>query len=486
VSATDLRVIESKQTEPPPREDRPGYDLLRIGPVKALVQWRGFPYVFQAALVVVFVTMAVVAWNIHTPDGVPDKLFAKTNLVTLLVWGLWWPAMVWIAVLLGRVWCAVCPLELVANVTERLGRAFGIEQRVLGRWLRSGALIVALYALIQMLVPGVHLHRSPAYTSLFLWALLATAALVGFFFRDRAFCRGFCPVGLLLGTYGRGAMLAVRPATRDKCAACTGRDCVRACNRTNADGRSCPSLLNPARLNTNTDCLVCGQCVKVCRPDNMGLFLRRPFHAADAREPVASWPVTLFVMLVSGFVIYELFSEWKAAQAVYLWVPTTVAARLGAAAHEGWIKGVWLLFVVPATVWLPLGAWVLLARGAGSMGQAWRRLALPMAVVVAAGHLGKGLAKFVSWVGYLPLAVQDPTGESTAQALVAQTLPQPPPIAPMIGVSAVTMALMLAAAYFAVRELRLAQGYGYRRYRGPVLAVAACFFFIVFGWGFLQ
>jgi len=29
---------------------------------------------------------------------------------------------------------------------------------------------------------------------------LAAAAVVGAIYKDRAFCRGFCPVGLLLGT----------------------------------------------------------------------------------------------------------------------------------------------------------------------------------------------------------------------------------------------------------------------------------------------
>lgn len=484
--ATELQVVPPGRTESPSRRARQGYDLLRFRPVRAFVRWAGFPYVFQAALLAFFVFMAVLAWGLFPPEGVNDKLFAKTHLVNLLVWGLWWPAMIWMAVLLGRVWCAVCPLELVANVTERLGRALGIKQRILGEWLRSGALIVGLYALVQLLVAGVHLHRIPAYTSIFLWALLATAALVGFLFRDRAFCRGFCPVGLLLGTYGRGAMLAMRPVSDDKCAACPGKDCVRDCNRTKADARSCPSLLNPARLKSNSDCLVCGQCVKVCQPDNTGLFLRRPFHSADAREPLASWPVVLFVMIVSGFVIYELFSEWKAAQAIFLWFPEAVTSGLGADRYAGWIKGVWTLFAVPLVVWLLLGVLVLIFRGADSMAEAWRRLALPLAVVIAFGHMCKGLAKFVSWVGFLPLAARDPAGIDTAQALAEKTLPQPASILPMVAVSVIAVALVLTATYFAVRELRLAQGEMHRGYRLPVLVLASCFLFLVFGWGFLE
>ncbi len=72
------------------------------------------------------------------------------------------------------------------------------------------------------------------------WAavLLGTAAIVEFVFKDCAFCRGFCPVGLLLGTYGRGGMLAIRNELTEKCKTCTSRDCIQACNQDRWQGRS--------------------------------------------------------------------------------------------------------------------------------------------------------------------------------------------------------------------------------------------------------
>jgi polyferredoxin len=118
-----------------------------------------------------------------------------------------------------------------------------VKQQVLGPWLRSGLSIVAFYALIQLLIAGVELHRVPAYTSIFLWSLLALAAFTGLFLKDRAFCRGFCPVGLLLSTYGRGAILAVRPGGEGPCGDCAEKDCRRPENRTRLDARSCPSLV---------------------------------------------------------------------------------------------------------------------------------------------------------------------------------------------------------------------------------------------------
>ena len=99
-----------------------GFDLLQIGPIRSLILWRGFPYVFQVLMFAVFVVLAAISWGQYAPAGVNAKLFAKTNLVTLLIWGIWWPAMIWTAVFFGRAWCAVCPMELVSNLSERLAR----------------------------------------------------------------------------------------------------------------------------------------------------------------------------------------------------------------------------------------------------------------------------------------------------------------------------------------------------------------------------
>ena len=463
-----------------------GWNLLALRPLKAFVLWWGFPYMFQALLLLGYLALAFLGWRLSAPAGVPDKLYAKTNLVNLLIWGLWWPAMIWGAVLFGRIWCAVCPLELVLNGTERLARRLKINQRPLPRWLRSGVLIVVGYLVLQFLVAGVHLHRNPHVTSMFLWGLLAATVVTALLLRDRAFCRGFCPVGLLLGTYGRGSMLAVRPSSPSVCEACKTKDCVAGANRYRLDARSCPSLLDPARLNSNADCLVCGQCFKACQPqDNMGLYLRPPFSWRDAREALASWPVTLFVMVVSGFVAYELCSEWSAAKTVFLWVPQRVSDALGLSGHTGgWVTGAWRLVVVPLVFWSLLGAVVRAAGGARSLGEAWRRLALPLAVVISAGHMAKGLAKLASWGGYLPLALQQPNGVDHAVAIASGSMPAPPHLLSMPAVSLVSFALVLVMGGFALRESRLADATTHRSRIGPIVSVTVLACFLIAGWTF--
>jgi hypothetical protein len=303
-------------------------------------------------------------------------------------------------------------------------------------------------------------------------------------FKDRAFCRGFCPVGLLLGTYGRGGMLAVRVGAGTKCQGCTGRDCIMSCNRTRRGARSCPSLLNPPKLASNKDCLVCGQCIKACHPDNMRLLLRRPFPASDAREALASWPVTLFVMLVSGFVTWELFTEWPAGNEVFLAAPAWAASALGAPSTRGWFNGIFVLGIVPLVLWSLLAGTLRLFGDTQSISALWRRMALPMAVVISVGHMSKGLAKFVSWSPFLPNALREPFGLDTAQAISAKSMTAPGALLGLPVVAVVCLAMLCAALVFGIREHRLAHRHEPLNWRdvSPVAALGVMFSLIVAGW----
>ncbi|MBI2817241.1 MAG: 4Fe-4S binding protein [Acidobacteria bacterium] len=462
------------------------FDLLRFGAVRKFVRWRGYPYIFQVAALSVFIGLAVLGWGRLTPEGVPDKLYAKANLVNLVIWGLFWPSMIWMAVVFGRVWCAVCPLELVSDVGERIGRVLRIPQRDLGRWLRAGWLMVVLYALIQLLVAGIHLHRVPAYSSVFLLGLLSLATATGLLFRNRAFCRGFCPVAPLLRVYGRGGMVAVRPGPAAHCQVCEGKPCVSAAHRNKWDARSCPSLLNAEKLNSSEECLACTQCVKVCAPGNMRLLIRRPYDRADARTPLATWALTAFIMLLSGFVTGEVTSEWPAAQKVFQTPIHWIVQFTGMGGAAGWVEGLWMLVMFPLLLWLALGMLTVWMRGANGLFEAWRRMALPMGIVIAAGHMSKGLAKFVSWVGYLPAAVQEPEGVSTSMAMAAKAVPTPATILSLPWVATIGVVLTFVGLCLAIREYRILDGSPCIGRVLPHALMAGVYSFVIFGWGFLQ
>lgn len=68
-----------------------------------------------------------------------------------------------------------------------------------------------------------------------------------------------------------------------------------------------------------------------------------------------------------------------------------------------------LLGSAVAVVWRLLG-------NPGRVAEIWRRMALPLAVIIAVGHMSKGPAKFVSWAPFLPQVLCDPHGVDTTGA----------------------------------------------------------------------
>lgn len=458
------------------------FDLLQIKPIKKIILWSGFPYIFQALLLIIFILLIVFGWGLSAPDGVSDKLYAKSNIINLLVWGIWWPAMIWFAVLFGRAWCMVCPMELVSNISERLGRRLGIRQLKLSKWLLSGVIILISYATIQMLIAGAHLHRVPSYTAIFLLFLITTAFITGLFFEHRAYCRAFCTVGLLLNVYGRGGMLAVRPNQQSVCLGCDEKWCVNTNESSNLDARSCPTLLAPKSLNTSKDCLVCTQCIKSCQPNNMQLQLRTPFYSQDTRQSEVSWPTLLFIMLLSGFVTYELSSEWSVAKTIFLQPVYMVIDTFGLQDFTGWVKGAWTLFIFPILLWGALGVITLLLSSATSLTQVWKQMALPLVVVIAAGHMSKALAKLTSWGEFLPYTLHDPLGTTTVQTFTENPNLIPSPLLEMPTVAAIATLLIIIATFFAARESKLADPAAYSSQLPSILLLAGLYITIILGW----
>jgi len=376
--------------------------------------------------------------------------FRKTNLTTLVVWGLWWPAMIVVALAFGRAWCTICPMELANRLGDAVARKFGWPRARLGKLLRAGWVIVFGYLVLQLLVAGVSMHRVPHYTAVLLLILLGGALLTGLVFRQpRSFCRAFCPAAALLSVYGRYTPIQLETRDPDFCERCPTKDCIQDENRYRFDKRSCPSQLRPFERDPSDGCVLCLQCAKVCPYDNIGVGLvssKAPIRRKALLKPFEA----AFVMLALGFVAHEVIGEVKWLDSIFHLVPLWLSSLVPGLPF-GWFEVLWFLVLFPFVFWAAIAGLSYLTGHRAGLRSLLLAVATGAAPVVAVAHLAKAVAKLSSWGGFLPLSLRDPQGLDTFQRLADQSLSTPTAIFGLSLLGWVMLALILFVAWRAWR-----------------------------------
>lgn len=423
-------------------------DLLSLRPVRALVRFSLFPVVFQVFALAGVVVLAVIGLG-HGTNLEPDqlKLFRKTNLTTLAVWGLWWPSMIAIALVFGRAWCTVCPIELVNRIGDIVARKLNLPRARLGKVLRAGWATLVIYLVMQLLVAGVTIHRVPHFTAIMLIALLGLAFVTGLIFhKPRSFCQAFCPALALLSVYGRYTPIQLTKRDEGICENCTRKDCVRQENRYKFDKRSCPSLIKPFDRRPSDHCVLCLQCVKVCPYDNMGVGIVRSDN--PIRQKVMLRPFeAAFVMIAMGFVAHEVISEIKWLDAYFHAIPKTLSILLPDISFA-WFEALWFLVLFPMLVWMLISIVGLLLGHRSGIKSLLLSAATGAAPIIALAHLAKAVAKVSSWGGFLPGAISDVAGITTFERISAGAVQAP---AGLMAFSFVGWMMLLATSIIAWR-----------------------------------
>jgi len=435
------------------------FDLLAWRPVDRLLRWRAFPLVFQLLTLTVLAVLVGIGLGVW-PNG-PDpatyaKTLRKTNLTTLIVWGLWWPGLILLTLALGRLWCTICPMELVSQVAWRVGGKLGVARLGMPRWLRAGWIVLLGYITLQLLVAGFSLHRIPALTAWMLLTILAVAWTVGLLFKSpRAFCQGFCPAAALLDAYGRLSPVQLAVRSESRCQSCTDKPCIDPARRARWDARACPSLLVPFARQPGEPCVLCFQCAKACPHGNVGFGWLRKDHPLRATRRFAL-PVAIFIFLAFGFVAHELFGEVKPLDQVFHAPAMWLSGLFGTGYLTKWSEAGWFLLILPGL----LAGLVLLAGKLACRDAPWQELltvaAAGLLPFVALGHAVKALAKATAWAPFLPVALREPRGVGTAEAILTGHVAPPARIVSLQSLGALAVAILLILLLARLARLRSA------------------------------
>ena len=97
--------------------------------------------------------------------------------------------------IVGRLWCTVCPLSVVGRISKRLASL----DRPPPSWLESSWVWTATvgFLLIIWSERVFHMTSNPVASGLLLLTLLVLPALFGMIYQREVWCRHACPLGTL-------------------------------------------------------------------------------------------------------------------------------------------------------------------------------------------------------------------------------------------------------------------------------------------------
>ncbi len=342
--------------------------LMRWGPLRRFLLSRLYPTAFQIGGVAFLGLLLYFAFF--------GTLRAGQNFSTTVTWILWWAFLPWSYLLLGRVWCAVCPVGTLSEWAQRLGnwgrRLPGAFLKKYGVWLMAVTFLFLTWADRVWNVTG-----SPRATGMLLALMLAGSLAMGLLYQRRAWCRFLCPIGAFSGLYSMTSSLELR-ARPEICRGCVSKECYSGSPK----AAGCPFYQFPATMDTNRNCSLCGNCLKTCPRGAVDLFVRTPARELWALRHPLTGEAFLCVLLVS--VVYLQTINMTTAFPVYMkWlVENTPLVNYELA----------LTVTFGAFIALVAGLYMLAARLAGAIsGQGFAfgfsRFAYALVPLALAGHL---------------------------------------------------------------------------------------------------
>mgnify|MGYP003730717581 CR=1 FL=1 len=371
-----------------------------------------FLVALQILTLLVFALLILGAFGITNDDKNFVKILRNTNISTLIVWSYWWPLIIVSAILFGRFWCSICPMELITSFFGKIGL-----RKKPNNLLKSGWIITLFYILI--LIVGIHtlaIHRIPHVMAIYLLILFFAAIAIGYIWEKRTFCTYVCPIGHLLGLYSLLSFKKLRVKEVKICKNCSSKDCISKNNHYKFVGRSCTSELYPANISDNRDCILCGQCHKSCTRNNIAIQ-KRKFAADLFTEIKLSWAEISFFIILSGFVVYEILSEWKVTKSFLMAFPDWINQFSGVEGnYKGTVKAFVLFFVFPTFFYTIL---VLLKKvfAKETFKNSLTQLVIAILPITASMHLLKTIFKTTSRIPYWKFAISDPIGVDSAQQI---------------------------------------------------------------------
>ena len=273
-----------------------GFNLLEIEWIKGILQSKYIQPVFQIPLLAAFILLLILAFVDIQDSG--------KNLAVIVIWTLWWTGIIFTFVLVGRLWCFMCP---VGALSEWASRIFKPRRRFPAK-LQNVWLANLFFVLLTWLDIQIGVVRNPMVTGSLLLAITAGAIGIGMLFQRRTFCRYLCPIGGLIGIYAMFSAVELRSKDSEVCRDHKRKDCYLG----NKRGQGCPMFETIPQMDSNNVCNFCGECIKSCPKNNIMIRVRSFFKDAWTTRNKSLDEAALAVVLVGVaiFVTGDMLEPW--------------------------------------------------------------------------------------------------------------------------------------------------------------------------------
>lgn len=282
------RLTSSKETA--------GFNFFEIAWIKRLMQSKVMQPAVQVLLLIFLIILLILSLFDIQDSG--------KNLSVIVIWTLWWTGIIFTFVLVGRLWCFMCPVGAVSEWSSR----FFKPRRLFPSRLRNLWIANFMFVLLTWLDIQIGVVRNPLVTGAILIGITALAIGIGMSFQRRTFCRYLCPIGGLIGIYAMFSAVELRSKDFHICRSHKRKDCYLG----NKKGRGCPMFEVIPEVESNSQCNFCGECIKSCPKNNIALRTRAFFKDAwTARNKSLDESALAVVLLgVTVFVTGDMLEPW--------------------------------------------------------------------------------------------------------------------------------------------------------------------------------
>ncbi len=282
--------------------------------INHLLAARFFPVTFKFLTLFAFGGLIFIGLIAKTDNPVLEQFLYRTNFTSIFVWDIWWPLIIILAILFGRIWCMVCPVEMVTSFFAKIGM-----KKRRPRWILSGWVITAFYAAIVVIgITILEIDLSTRQTVWYLLIIVGISILAGLIFEKNTFCRYICPVGYVLAICSKMAGWGWRVKDKNVCKNCTDKSCISRKYLYQQNFKSCGVDLVPAEITDSDACILCAGCLKTCNKYRTEFNSARPNPAlvktGFASELLQMKPFKpaewFFLFLITAHLIDEI-SEFR-------------------------------------------------------------------------------------------------------------------------------------------------------------------------------